>query len=356
MTVAAPSGIPSSGALSGLAAAALFGLSAPLAKLLLPATGPLLLAGLLYLGGGLGLAAAGRVRRARQVGREARLRGSDWPYVVGIIVLGGIGGPVLMLYGLERVSGVAGSLLLNLEAPFTMVLAVLLFREHLGVRGMIASGLVVAGAVVLGYSPGELRAQWVGALAIAGACLSWAIDNNLTQRLSLRDPIAVVRTKALGAGTCTLGLALVTGERLPSMGVLVPALLVGLFCYGMSILLDMHALRILGAAREAAFFATAPFMGAAAAVPLLGERAGPAHLVSAMLMGTGIFLLVRERHEHLHAHDEQEHDHVHVHDEHHQHVHDGSELPAEPHAHPHRHAPLIHDHPHVPDVHHRHRH
>ena len=194
------------------------------------------------------------------------------------------------------------------------------------------------------------------ALAIACACLSWAIDNNLTQRLSLRDPIVVVRIKALGAGTCTLALALAMGEKLPRTGVLLPALLVGIASYGVSILLDMYALRILGAAREAAFFATAPFMGAVAAIPLLGESPGLAHVLSAMLIGIGVFLLVRERHGHLHAHEEMEHDHAHVHDEHHRHEHDASESPGEPHAHPHRHVALVHDHPHVPDLHHRHRH
>ena len=246
------------GALCGLGAAALFGVSTPLAKILLPNTGPLLLAGLLYLGGGLGVLAASLVQRPGQGGREAQLRKADLANLLGIIALGGIAGPVLMLYGLERVSGVAGSLLLNLEAPFTMVLAVVFFKEHLGVRGMLAALLVVGGAAILGYSPDELRAQSTGALAIAGACLSWAIDNNLTQRLSLRDPIVVVRIKALGAGSCTLAIALVTGERLPRMEILAPALVVGVACFGISIVLDMYALRILGAAREAAFFARPP--------------------------------------------------------------------------------------------------
>jgi drug/metabolite transporter (DMT)-like permease len=346
----------SKGALCGLLAAGLFGMSAPLAKLLLVGTSPLMLAALLYLGGGLGLAIAGRLRHSSAPSREARLRTGDWGYLVGIIVLGGIVGPVLMLYGLQRVSGVAGSLLLNLEAPFTMVLAILLFEEHLGHRGALAAALVVGGAVVLGYGPGELRAQATGAIAMAGACLSWGVDNNLTQRLSLRDPIVVVRIKALGSASCTLGLALATGQSPPPLNVLVPALVVGAACYGLSIVLDMYALRILGAAREAAFFATAPFMGALAAIPLLGERPSISHLVAAALMGLGIFLLVREHHRHLHAHEEIEHDHAHVHDEHHRHEHDGSETPGEPHAHPHRHAPLVHDHPHVPDLHHRHRH
>lgn len=341
------------GAACGLGAAALFGVSAPLAKKLLPATGPLMLAALLYLGAGAGLVLAALLKSRGQP-EEARLRRTDVPALLGIIVAGGVVGPILMLYGLARVSGVAGALLLNLEAPFTILVAVSLFREHLGRRGVAAAVLIVAGAAVLGYRPGELHADWRGVLCIAGACLSWALDNNLTQRLSLRDPLVVVRIKALGAGACTLAIAVLFGERLPATSAVAPALVVGALSYGLSIVLDMYALRLLGAAREAALFATAPFLGAAAAVPLLGESLRVPDLSAMVLMALGVALLVTERHSHVHTHEELEHDHLHVHDEHHQHEHDGPF--TEPHSHMHRHATLTHDHPHVPDVHHRHRH
>jgi drug/metabolite transporter (DMT)-like permease len=344
------------GALCGLAGAALFGVSAPLAKLLLPETGPLLLAGLLYLGGGLGLSAAALIRRASGRSLEARLERGDAKYLVGIIALGGIAGPILMLFGLGRVSAMAGSLLLNLEAPFTIVLAVVLFGDHLGLRPAIAAAFIVGGAIVLGWQPGELRGEWTGAIAIAGASACWGIDNNLTQRLSLRDPIVIVRIKALGAGACSLILAFATQDAPPNPKALLPSLLIGAVSYGLSIVLDVYALRLLGAAREAAYFATAPFVGALASIPLVGERPGVEHLAAAALMGAGVFLLVRERHGHLHHHEPLEHDHLHVHDAHHRHAHDGTEPSGEPHTHPHRHASLVHDHPHVPDLHHRHRH
>ncbi len=343
------------GALLGLLAAALFGLSAPLAKLLLSAAGPLVVSGLLYLGGGVGLAAAGAILRlTRGPGPEAAIRRGDLWLLAGIIVAGGIVGPVLMLYGLTRVSGVVGSLLLNLEAPFTMLLAVALFGEYLGRRPLVASLLIVLGAALLGFRPGELHADWLGIAAITGACLSWGVDNNLTQRLSLRDPIAVVRVKALGAGSATLLLAMAAGQTFPAWSTLVLTLVVGLFSYGLSIVLDMYALRYLGAAREAAFFATAPFVGALAAVPLLGDPLRGGDLVAMAIMAAGVAFLLFERHAHRHAHEAMEHDHLHVHDEHHRHAHQG---PAEePHAHPHQHVPLVHDHPHVPDLHHRHSH
>lgn len=339
----------------GLAAAALFGASAPLSKLLLPGAGPLMLSALLYLGAALGLALyslspAGRARPRR----EARLRRADAAVMAGVILLGGVAGPALMLFGLARVSSLTGSLLLNLEAPLTILIAVAVFREHLGRRAAAAALLIVIGAAALGAGAGELRASWIGAAAIAAACLCWGIDNNLSQRLSLRDPIAVVRVKALGAGACSLGIAVATGQPAPSPWTAARALLLGSLSYGLSLILDMRALRILGAAREAAYFATAPFLGAVLSIPLLGDRPRPIDAGAAALMIAGVALLRGERHTHEHTHDELEHDHLHTHDEHHRHEHDGPIV--EPHTHPHRHEALTHDHPHVSDLHHRHEH
>lgn len=339
------------GAALGLGAAALFGVSAPLAKRLLPDTGPLMLAALLYLGGGLALLVFGAARGRRA---EAPLTRREWPLLAGVTVAGGMLGPVLMLVGLGRLSGTAASLLLNLEGPFTILLAVGVFGEHLGWRGAVAAALTVAGAAVLGLAPGAVRADAPGVAALAGACLAWALDNNLTQRLSLKDPVAVVRLKALGAGGGMLALALLTGQALPSPAVAGGALALGAASYGLSIVLDLHALRLLGAAREAAYFATAPFLGALAALPVLGERLRGVDVAAGALMAAGVVLLLRERHGHLHTHEPLEHEHLHVHDAHHPHAHEGPV--TEPHSHPHRHAPLTHDHPHVSDLHHRHRH
>ncbi|MCE9671700.1 DMT family transporter [Myxococcus stipitatus] len=347
------------GAALGLAAAALFGVSAPVAKLLLPASTPLVLASLLYLGGGLGLTALVWIRGLRPNSpeeREARLTGKDVPLLLGVILCGGIVGPVLMLVGLERLSGVAASLLLNLEGPFTILLALLVFGEHLGRAGALAAGLIMAGAAVLGLQEGELRGDVLGILALAGACLAWAVDNNLTQRLSLKDPLALVRIKALGSGACTLVLALLTGQPMPGGSVLGATLVLGFASYGVSIVLDAYALRLVGAAREAAYFATAPFVGALVSIPLLGEHLRLLDLLAGGLMAGGVVLLLRERHAHVHTHAALEHEHVHAHDDHHQHAHPPGTPDVEPHSHLHRHAPLTHDHPHVSDLHHRHEH
>ncbi|HYH97999.1 DMT family transporter [Hyalangium sp.] len=347
------------GTACGIGAALLFGLSPPLVKLLLPASTPAMLAGLLYLGAGLGLLAVRLVSRWRRIGnagREAQLRRSDLAPLVGVIVTGGIVGPVLMLVGLGRVSGSVGSLLLNLEAPFTIALAVVFFREHLGRREALAALVIVAAAALLSFQSGEVHADWLGVLALAGACLSWGLDNNLTQRLSVRDPVAVVQVKALGAGACNVALALVLGAKVPSGPYLLIAGIVGLACYGVSILLDVYALRLLGAAREAALFASAPFVGALASVIILGERLSARGVGALLVMALGVVLLVRARHAHPHTHEPLEHDHLHAHDEHHQHEHPPGMDTSEPHSHAHSHAPLTHDHPHVSDLHHRHAH
>lgn len=200
-----------------------------------------------------------------------------------------------MLIGLERVSGMMASLLLNLEAPFTMLLAVFVFREHLGKRATIAASLIVCGGLVLAYDAGDASLELWGVLALAGACLSWAIDNNLTQRLSLRDPIALVQVKTLSAGLFTLCIAFVAGDPRPSLQMIGGAMLLGSLSYGLSILLDAIALRHLGAAREAAFFATAPFLGALLAIPLLGERPDVSIGAAGALMIVGVVLLLRAR-------------------------------------------------------------
>jgi drug/metabolite transporter (DMT)-like permease len=345
---------PLRGALFGLCAAALFGMSAPVAKLLLGEVEPVLLAGFLYLGaaGGLWLHRAVTPRS-----REAGVSRKDLPALMGVVMSGGIVGPVLMLMGLSRVSGLSGSLLLNLEAPFTMFLAVVLFREHMGRRALTAAVLICAGATLLDLQPGALRADTTGVLLLAGACVCWALDNNLTQKLSLRDPFSIVRIKTLGAGTVNTALALlVVRSPPPGFGYIAAALVLGGLSYGVSVVLDAYALRLVGAAREAAYFATAPFVGVIGSLLLLGESIGPFQALAMFVMLGGVALLIRERHAHAHVHAALEHDHLHVHDEHHQHEHSRDAPADEPHAHPHRHAPLVHDHPHVPDAHHRHRH
>jgi drug/metabolite transporter (DMT)-like permease len=274
-----------------------------------------------------------------------------------VVIAGGIVAPTLMLLGLSRVSALSGSLLLNLEAPFTMLVSLVVFGEHLGRHGLMAAALMIGGALMLRLEPGVLGGDSLGVLLLAAACLCWAIDNNMTQRLSLRDPFAIVRVKALGAGlsNTVLGLIVVQGKFPPSAHI-IGALMLGSLSYGVSVVLDAYALRHIGAAREAAYFATAPFMGAMVSFLLLGEPLGWYDVAAMGVMGLGVYFMLRERHGHVHVHDAIEHEHQHVHDEHHQHPHEPGRSIGEPHSHKHRHAALTHDHPHISDVHHRHRH
>jgi drug/metabolite transporter (DMT)-like permease len=334
----------------GLLAAALFGASIPVTKLLAADADPLVLAGLLYLGAGAALAFLRLVRP----GADAKLRRSDVPWLLGIVAAGAIAGPVLLVVGLRRLPGVPASLLLNLEAPLTAVMAVAAFGEHLSRRGWAAAALLAGGAAALAAAPGVLRLDAIGAAALVCACAAWALDTNLTQRLSLRDPVALVRFKGLAGGACTLLLGLALGGKLPAARETAAALVVGAFGYGASIVWHVEAMRVLGAARQSALFASAPFAGALLSVPLFGERFTLREGVAAALMAGGIALLVRERHEHVHLHEPIEHEHLHVHDEHHGHHH--AEPVSEPHTHAHRHEQVAHSHPHASDVHHRHKH
>ena len=337
------------GMLYGAASAVLFGCSAPLAKLLLPDSGPLMLAGLLYLGGGI---AFFLVKRS---GVEARLTRADAPILAGAVLAGAALAPPLMLWGLGRLSGLSASLLLNLEAPFTMGIAVFVFGEHLSRREAFAAAFLVAGGAVVGaHGGGHLSGSTLGSLAVGLACLFWAIDNNLSARLALRDPVVVTRFKMMAAGAVNLAAAAFVASRLPQLRTVLAALALGSLSYGASYLFYLKAQRILGAARQGALFALAPFAGAALAMPLLGDRPGATDLAGSALMAAGAFLLLRASHGHLHTHEPMEHEHLHVHDEHHQHAHEGPV--TEPHSHPHTHGDLTHAHPHVSDVHHRHRH
>jgi len=345
------------GAGLALGAAVLFGVGAPYSKALLHDMRPLTLASLLYVGAGLALLTTLPLRRRFRAGpAETALKRADLPILAGAVLCGSILGPTLLMAGLDRVSAVTGSLLLNLEPPLTILIAVVWFREHLGGRQVGAAALILAGAAVVGYRPGALGSQWTGVVAVGLASLAWAIDTNLNQRLSLRDPVSLGTVKCLAGGTVLLALARLAAESWPPARVVGQALVLGAISYGASIVLFFRGLREIGAARVAAYFATAPFVGALASVSVFGERLLGADIVAMALMAAGLALLLRETHDHEHAHEEMEHDHAHSHDSHHEHDHPPGVETAGRHAHPHRHGPMVHAHPHVSDLHHLHRH
>ncbi|HET7362399.1 MAG TPA: EamA family transporter [Burkholderiales bacterium] len=333
-----------------LLSAALFGASTPLAKIFVGSVSPLALAGLLYLGSGLGLAVWLLIRR-----RVVLMAARDVPWLAGAIVAGGIVGPALLMYGLARTDAASASLLLNLEAVLTAAIAWVVFRENVDRRVFAGMAAIVAGGIVLAWQRPDVHGA-AGPLLIAGACLAWALDNNLTRRVSGGDAAVLAALKGLVAGAANLALALAFGARLPAPAAVAAAGLVGLVGYGVSLVLFIMALRDLGTARTSAYFSIAPFFGAALALLALGEQPASAFWVAAVLMGIGVWLHVTERHEHEHLHEPLAHTHEHVHDAHHQHSHGPGWDGREPHTHPHEHGRLRHRHPHYPDLHHRHGH
>ncbi len=348
------SGLVPAGVGAAVAAAALFGASTPFAKLLLGQLPPVLLAGLLYLGSGVGLTLlhwSGRKRSS-----EAPLVRADFPWLAGATLLGGVLGPVLLMAGLSSTPASTASLLLNLEGVFTALLAWFAFQENFDRRIFLGMVLIVAGGVLLSWQGAGGLSLPLGSLAVFGACLCWGIDNNLTQKVSAGDPVQVTAIKGAVAGSVNLALAVVLGAGLPGAPAVAGALVVGFLGYGCSLVLFVLALRQIGTARTGAYFSLAPFVGAGVSLLLVREPLSPLFLAAAALMGLGVWLHLTERHEHEHTHEPIEHSHRHYHDAHHQHAHDGTEPPGEPHTHRHRHEPLTHTHPHYPDIHHRHRH
>jgi drug/metabolite transporter (DMT)-like permease len=348
----------SSGAGLALLSAILFGASTPLAKLLLQNIDPWMLAGLLYLGSGLGLVAVKLVVRllGSSARREAAIQRGDWMWLALATLSGGIIGPVLLMVGLAHTAATSAALLLNLEGVLTALLAWFVFRENFDRRIALGMAAIVSGGFVLAWGGHLTLSAVLGPIMIAGACLAWAVDNNLTRKVSQTDPVQIALLKGCVAGVVNVAIALGLGSALPPLGVLGAAVVVGFAGYGVSLVLFVVALRHIGTARTGAYFSLAPFFGGVVAVLVLGEPVTVRIVAAGSLMALGIWLHLTERHEHEHGHEEMAHEHRHVHDQHHQHNHVGTEPPGEPHSHWHVHVRLRHSHTHFPDIHHRHEH
>ncbi len=340
--------------LLALTAAAMFGASVPLAQLLLGSVEPVMLAALLYIGGGSAVVAA-RLVRGRKTGESPLVR-RDLPWLVATMLAGGFLAPVLLMVSLASTPAATASLLLNAEAVATALIAAAFFAEGIGRRVWAAIGLITAAGVILSFDPDGHFGLSLGALGVVGACALWGLDNNCSRQISSKDPFAIGTAKGLGAGLLSLPLALALGEAVPPLEAALPALLLGAVCYGASMICFILALRSLGAARTAGVFGLAPFIGAGLALLIAPVVPGWQFLVALPLMAAGALLIAREEHDHEHAHERMTHAHRHRHDDlHHDHEHETGD-DAEVHAHVHTHAPVDHAHTHTPDIHHRHRH
>lgn len=279
------------GGLFALLSALLFGASTPAAKTIIGGVHPLMLAGLLYLGSGFGVAII-RFTGLKQAGMT--LKRADLPWLAATVLFGGALGPALLMFGLTTTSGAAASLLLTLEGVFTAVIAWVVFKEPFNQRigwGMLA---IFIGAVLLAlHGPGG-HAALTGALAVAGACLCWAIDNNCTSKISHVDAPTLASIKGIVAGIANVALALVVGAQLPALATLGSALVIGLLGYGASLVLFVFALREIGAARTGAYYSTAPFIGAVIGLIFLRESLSITLLIAGALMGFGVWLHLTE--------------------------------------------------------------
>ena len=337
-----------------IGSAVLFGASTPLSKYLLGTVDPWMLAGILYLAAGFGLFLVGWIsKKFSPQSSEASLKRVDFPWLAAVILMGGLIGPLLLMFGLARTGASQASLLLNLEGLASMAIAWLFFKENVDRRLLLGAMAILCGAVFITWNGSGLHFDF-GSLLIAGACLAWGIDNNLTRKLSASDPIQIALIKGLVAGTVNIALAIGMGAKLPTVTTIIGASVVGFLGIGVSLVMFMLGLRHLGTARTGAYFSTAPFIGAMLAILLLAEPLTWQILIAGLLMLIGLWLHLAERHEHEHSHTILEHEHAHSHDQHHQHEH--VDAVSEPHSHLHRHEPLRHQHPHYPDLHHRHVH
>jgi drug/metabolite transporter (DMT)-like permease len=350
---------PHPAAFTALLAAVLFGATTPLAKTLLGSMPPFMVAGLFYLGSGVGLAIGILVRRLRRTTsaqhNESHIQAAEISWLLGAIVAGGVAGPALLMIGLSTTAAAASSLLLNLEGVFTAVLAWVVFRENVDLQIFLGMVAIVAGGVVLSWEPGAAGVS-TGAVFVVAACVAWAIDNNLTRKVSTNDAMVIACLKGLAAGSVNMTIALLLGAHLPSVSKMIIAMLTGFAGYGISLVLFVVALRNLGTARTGAYFSVAPIFGVALSWVLWPEWPPLFFWFASMLMAVGVWLHIRERHEHSHAHEALNHNHRHRHGEHHLHTHDFEWDGREPHTHPHQHEPLVHTHGHFPDIHHRHTH
>lgn len=338
--------------LIGVVSAALFGIATPLSKILLSRLTQFQLAGLLYLGAGLGMLPF-VVTRLRRPGRKP-LDGKNALQLGAAVLFGGCLGPVFLLLGLASAKAASVSLWLNLELAATAVLGVLLFRDHLDRLGWLGvGGALLAGVIV---TIGEGSSGILPALLVTLACVCWGLDNNLTALIDALTPREITCAKGAIAGVVNFGIGTLAAGGLPAAGVGLASLALGAACYGGSIVLFIAAAQRIGAARGQILFSSAPFFGIFFSFLLLSEKLSWLQAAAAALLLVSITLMLRARHSHRHLHEPMVHIHAHRHDDlHHAHAHEGA-LPGLVHSHQHSHAPIAHEHEHVPDLHHRHAH
>ncbi len=338
-------------------AALFFGCIAPGAKLLSQTLPPQSMAGLMYLSAGMGLFVILLFRRNFKAA-ISRVQKTDFKWFILATIFGGISGPAFLTYGINYISGSTASLLLNLEAVLTSLIAWFIFKEHFEKKIVYGIILILLGCLTLSFNSQMSSGvdTFLGFVLICLACLSWGIDNNVTRNISHLDPVLTASFKGLIAGSSNLFLGYLIGERLSAGTEVLMLSVLGFLGIGISLVAFIVSLGAIGTSRTGAIFSTAPFIGSLLSIVFLKEPLSLPFTFALMLMAGGLWFHLSEDHGHEHEHYELEHTHEHIHDEHHQHSHSVNDPTSVPHLHRHKHKQLIHKHPHFPDIHHQHEH
>lgn len=335
-------------------AALCYGISAPIAKILLEELPPTLMAALLYLGAGIGMVAVNAFRKKEVRQREASITRKELPYTLAMILLD-IAAPVLLMVGLTTATPATASLLNNFEIVVTTMIALIFFKEAIGKRMWIAIAFITIASILLSVDDFSSLSFSISSGFILLACVCWGIENNCTRMLSLKDPLQIVMIKGFGSGLGSLSISLLIGERGTNLSYIAVALLLGFVAYGLSIYFYILAQRDLGASRTSAYYAFAPFIGMGLSLLIFMEKPSLSFMIALAIMIVGAFFAADEKHSHVHIHQQLSHEHRHNHhDQHHLHSHDHA-IEGE-HSHFHTHEALSHQHTHTPDLHHIHTH
>lgn len=330
----------------------LFGVSTPISKYLLTYFNEFQLAGLLYLGAAVGTLPS--IIFKEEVQALKRIDKKNALYILGSIGFGGILGSVLLLFGLRFSQASSVSLWLNLELVATAILGVVFFKDHLDKNTWIGIIITFCAGILLTYNEGS--SGIIAVLFISMACICWGLDNHFTALIDGITATQITFLKGIVTGLMNFAIGMVIDGDLPSYQIILGAIVLGVFSYGISIVLYIKSAQHLGATRSQVIFSSAPFFGFLSSWWILSEQIGIMHIITALLMGFAIWLIIQTSHKHQHSHDELNHIHVHTHDdEHHDHGHSRKQVTLR-HIHKHKHEKTKHDHPHFPDLHHRHDH
>ena len=272
-------------------AASLYALNAPVSKLLLKDVPPTMMAGMLYLGAGIGMTLMGLVRSKTGNGKqEMQLTKKDLPYTLGMVILD-IAAPIFLMIGLSRTTAANVSLLNNFEIVATSIIALLIFKERIGKRLWIAISLITLSSILLSVEDASSFSFSIGSLYVLAACVCWGLENNCTRCLSKSDPLEIVVIKGFGSGIGSVIIGLAVGEALPLWGDILKILLLGFVAYGLSIYFYVYAQRDLGAAKTSAYYAVSPFIGVLLSFIIFREIPGVLFFIALAIMIAGTWMV-----------------------------------------------------------------